>query len=353
MIEFPIIGPYREVLLSLELTFLIIILEFSGYFFYKYRKNRKKLAASVVEFDWAILILSFGLMKIFYIIADFYYIPRRLTATFGYITIAIGGLIFLYHIERNKILNSKYIFTIFDICVVSLLIITFIIYPSITQMIAISSMGVAYIAVFLYFIKIIKKIWKNYKLQSLTLLFGIFFWLIGFSGASDYAIEIFNGLHIRVLGDITLIIGIILFGLSCNSIPSLAEFSWRDKLKYLLITNYSGICIYNYNFQEEEQMNEVLLGGALSGIRIFLEESMKKEGYLKVISKGSEVFLMDEGKNILGILVVEQELEILKSLLTQFVSQLEFYFSDILKNWTGQIEMFKPAEDLVSDIFSI
>ncbi|MBD3230385.1 MAG: hypothetical protein GF329_19555, partial [Candidatus Lokiarchaeota archaeon] len=55
MIEFPISGDYRELLLSLELTFLFIILELSGYFFYKYRKNKQKLVASVVEFDWAII----------------------------------------------------------------------------------------------------------------------------------------------------------------------------------------------------------------------------------------------------------------------------------------------------------
>jgi hypothetical protein len=351
MVEFPISGPYREPLLSLEFIFLSIILEFAIYFFHKYKNNKKEISPSNVELDWAIIFLSFGVMKSFYIIGDFYYVYRPLIATFGYLSITFGGFIFLFSIESKKLLNTKYFFSIFSGSLLIILIVMIFIDPSINQLIAPASAGIAYIAIILYFSKLIGRIWQNYKLYGLGAFVGIILWLIGFSWAADFIINFF-GLYIRIIGDVILLAGIIIFAISINFLPSLAEFGWRDKIKYILILDRRGLCLFNMNFQKKEEMNEILLGGALSGAKTFLQDMLKKETPLKTISKGSDVFIMEEGNYVMGILVAEKELVILKKLLNTLIIRFEENFSNILQNWSGgQIELFKPADQLIRKIF--
>jgi len=183
------------------------------------------------------------------------------------------------------------------------------------------------------------------------LLLGIVFWLAGFSGNSDIAIDLFNGFYIRVIGDILIITGMILVGFFLNSIPTLAELGWQKKLKYIIMTTPGGVGLFIENFQERKPIDELLIAGALSGINIFMDTMMKDPGKIRVISRGQEKFLLHEGKYTIGILVVEEELEILKYLLKEFVRQFEDFYKPILENWTGSVEIFNSSRFLVDHIF--
>lgn len=353
MVNFPITGPYREILLALEMIIILIIFENSLYFFQKYRNNRKNANPSFVEFDWGVIFLAYAIANIFYLISAFFYVTRINFHIIGHLSIAIGGLIFSYHVESTKIINTKYIFTFFSSSVIVLLITFFILAPSILLLFASASMIPAFGILIYYFLMVCRKLWNTYKRLSMGLFIGIILWFLGFTCTSDLSIIIFNEFYIRVYGDIFIIIGMLMIGFFLNFIPSLSEIGWAQKIKYIILLNQEGLCLFNENFKQRKEMNEVILAGALSGIRLFIKETLKNSPELKVISKEKEVFLLDEGKYIIGVLVVEQELEILKYLLKKIIIQFEEFFDQILKNWDGKVEIFSPARNLIHSIFAM
>ena len=145
----------------------------------------------------------------------------------------------------------------------------------------------------------------------------------------------------------------ILEQMNSGSIPSLAELGWDTKIKYIILTTETGISLYTEQFQERKEIDDLLVSGAVWGIQAFLQNVLSEKAQLKVISKGSDVILREEGKYVIGLLIVEQELEILKYLLKQLVTRFEELYADVLENWRGEIDLFPATKLLVSEIFSI
>ncbi|NHI91252.1 MAG: hypothetical protein EAX96_02030 [Candidatus Lokiarchaeota archaeon] len=350
MAIFPIIGEYRGILMVLETIVVIIFLEFSLYFFFKYSQKKKKSIPTYVELNWGIIFLSFSLGAYIFIIEEFFYVYRPLFLIIAYLCFSIGGIIFSYRTETSKELKTKYFFTIFSSFVSSVILILFIMMPEILQVFAALMAVPAYALLLLYFSIAIKKIWVRYKLSSVVFLTGIIFWLIGFAFTSGIALEFFQTLFIRVIGNILIIMGTIALGFFITTLPSLDEIGWKDKIKYIIITTSSGKCLYNENIKEKKNINEVLLGGYLSGLQIFIKTTMKDQSSLQSLSKEKEAFLIEEGKNILAIMIVEQKLEILKYYLKKIVEKFEDFFSEVFKDWKGDASIFKPTKYLIKEL---
>ena len=105
--------------------------------------------------------------------------------------------------------------------------------------------------------------------------------------------------------------------------------------------------------QERKEIDDLLISGAVFGIQAFLQNVLSDDDQLKGISGGSDVILREEGKKVIGLLIVEQELEILKYLLRRLVIQFEALYGDLLDQWTGEINLFEPTKLLIDGIFSI
>ncbi|HUX98949.1 MAG TPA: hypothetical protein VMV49_05310 [Candidatus Deferrimicrobium sp.] len=353
MTEYPLAGPYRITLMSLEVILLFIFIEISTFFFYKYYKNKKEGDPSVVELDWGIIFLAMGISYIFFLYGDYFAINRDLFLLTGYIALVTGGILFVYHIESTKMLKTNYYLTAISCGFLVVFLEVFFLVPSVLQTAASLISFFAFGIIIFYFLIIIRRIWGFYRSYSIGLFVGIMLWLIGYTGTADAAVKLFNGLYIRVIGDSIIIIGMILVAFFVNLIPSLAEIGWRDKIKYVILSTKSGIDLYNENFQEHRPINEVLVSGAIWGIQIFLQNVISDSKGVKVISKGNDVVILDNGNYVIGILIVEQELEILKYLLKKLIFQFEEYYSPILQNWKGDLELFKPTKYLISSIFSL
>ncbi|MHA1783762.1 MAG: hypothetical protein ACTSVY_07730 [Candidatus Helarchaeota archaeon] len=353
MIDYPIVGEWRYVLFPLEFIIVVIFLEISVYFFYKHLQNLSKSIPSFIEVNWGVIFLSFSISWIFFLFADYYYVNRSLILTLGYFSLTMGGLFFAYRIESSKTLNTKYFFTIFSVGTIIVLVTTLLIVPSMLQSVAALLSVPAYAILALYFFKVIQKIWVKFKWLSIGLIIGVFLWLFGYALSAQIFQDIFNMTAIRAIGDILNIFGILLISYFINTIPSLSEIGWQDKIKYIILTTHSGKCLYNENFKEKKQINEVLLAGYLSGVQIFLKTAMKSKSSLTGISKGEETFMVEEGESILGILIVEQELEILKHYLKKIVKNFEVFFQDSLKDWNGNVKLFQPTKEMINDIILI
>ncbi len=355
MAQFPIESPDRQLLMALELVIIFFSMEIAIYFFQKYWNNKKNEVPSYVELDWGILFLSYSITNVWFIFSAYYAFPQfRINfLLLGYLSIAIGGLFFTYHIESRKIINSRGVFTVFSSAVTAMLFLTYFTASSILQTLATLSMVPAYGLLFFYFLMVCKKLWKGYKIQSISLFVGISSWLIGYAGTSDAMINLFGGFYIRIYADILIITAMGVISFFLNQIPSLSEIGWQQRIKYIILLSRSGICLYHENFREKREMSDIILAGAISGIKSFMEATLKSQPKLKVISKEKDTFIIEEGKYIIGTVIADQELEILKYLLRKIINQFEEFFKDILQNWIGVTDVFKPAKNIINSILAI
>ncbi|MHA1264022.1 MAG: hypothetical protein ACTSRS_02205 [Candidatus Helarchaeota archaeon] len=354
MVEYPITGIYREPLLTIELLLIFIFMELSIYFFSCYLLNKKKDVPSVVELDWAIMFGSFGITYIFYVMGDFFAadfrLDRGLFIVLGYLTLVIGGAIFLYHVERSRTFYTGYKLAALALSFAAVFIGLYLFSPDILQLVGSGLSFFAFGIIILYFLIIIHKIWYFYKIHSIGLFIGIFLWIIGYMGATDIASEFFGGFFIRVISDLAIIVGMLFVGFFVNSIPSLNTIGWQDKIKYVMLITKSGVTVYSENFQEHKQVNSVLVAGTLYGIDAFFKNIIKN-AKLKVITQGTDVILIEEGELVTGILVTEQNLELFHYLLKKLVLQFEFYYLRLLMKWGGDTTLFMPTQFLIKKIF--
>ncbi|MFW9947673.1 MAG: hypothetical protein ACFFDX_12685, partial [Candidatus Odinarchaeota archaeon] len=171
-IEFPFIGNLRFPLLIIEWVIFLFSLELAIIFYLRYNKQKNEYKIRE-ELGYFCLFISFALMEMFFIKSDYYssnilespYLiwsqgsERDLFLNFGYISLIIGALTFIYLIESSRKLN-KFRYS-FSLCFLILLILFFIIFfidLSITGLISIIFWPVFMLLFILYIIDLVKRI---------------------------------------------------------------------------------------------------------------------------------------------------------------------------------------------------
>ena len=357
MPEFPINDQFGMIILSLELIIVSLSVQIAFFFFYKYRIRVKEQYPSLFELDWGILFLSFALTYSFFILGDFFPGNRNFVLALGYILLTMGGWAVSYHIERIKIINTKYLLTIFCTILLSLIIFSIFFDPSfnLTRNVANYSFIPIFGLLCVYFYKLYRRLKAaGYRFYVLGVI-GVLITLIGHFGTTDIVIDFFSGFYIRVIADLLIIAGLIIIGYFLNSIPIITDMDWKKTIKYILIVHPSGVCLYHENFQERKEMYDQLLSGSLSVIEMLLQDTIEDQTRLEVISKGNDVFFIAHGEFINGIIVAEKEVEILKYLLKKLVKKFEDFHYDLLveNKWKGNFSLFKHTRHLVNQIFTV
>ncbi|MHC1591033.1 MAG: hypothetical protein ACXQS8_03035 [Candidatus Helarchaeales archaeon] len=229
---YPIPAPHRFFLLPIEIMAIGVAFEISAYFLFKYIRNRKNGEPSLIELDWNILFAAFGFILSFYIISD-YFAPieeiRRFWLIFGYISFAIGGVLFSLHVERVKTLHTKYVFTIICAAILASFITISLVLPEYVQYVAYTTFfPVVGILVF-YLRKLTRLVRNHYRFYWLGLA-GILILFIGYMCTVDLAVETLS-IYSRYIGYVAVIIGFVLVGFFFNSMPPTLEIGWEDKIK--------------------------------------------------------------------------------------------------------------------------
>jgi len=364
MVEFPITGDIRLSLLVMEWIFVITSFEISIIFLLRFFKQEKTLR-NLQDLGYFSLFAGFALMWLFFIIGDYYASTitetpfmiwdigseRALFLNFGYLIMIIAGFFLLLCIEKyNIILLKKYLFTgLFLICAI-LFIILFFIDIRITQPVTYMFWG-GFISFFLlYIIKFIKKL----QSKGLILFFGLAFMLIGFLFTTDAILSIF-GIQWRLIGAIMQLISVVLLSYFFLTLPPFSEFDWEEKLEALFLINNGGICLYYKIFTErKDMMSEHLISPAIAAINIMLRElsetTQPSEGF-SVIKKKNETVIIYQGKFVSGVLYTSEELNLPKLALRDFVEKFETLYRNILADWKGETDIFRPAEIIANDFF--
>ncbi|MFX0138923.1 MAG: hypothetical protein ACFFDN_35105 [Candidatus Hodarchaeota archaeon] len=117
----------------------------------------------------------------------------------------------------------------------------------------------------------------------------------------------------------------------------------------IVIEKVSGISIYRYNFTQST-INPDLIGGFLTAIQSFGSEIAGKEegaSMTKLAYKNFEIALDDEKKVRAALILKGRPTEDITNRLRTYIKEFESKFKEELINWSGDTDIFKPADDLI------
>jgi len=311
-------------------------------------------------------------MSFFFLISDYYssedFITpfliwkegsmRYLFLNFGYFSLLIVGIIFLYCCEKNKIyFYKKFAFTIVFSILGIIFTILFIIDIRLSQQMTYVLWGAYLIFLLVYLNDFIKKVQKNRQKLFIGIIKyfpGIFFWLFGFSLTTTIFAELF-GHEVRLLGIIFEIIGIFLLFIFFITLPPFAEFNWHDSIEELLIMNNAGLVIFEKKIHTSmDKQDGVLVGGALKHVKILLEKISESESRgVSTFEKKGKIIIIYQSVNLTGVIFSTKNLRILQLLLKKTILRIEAIYANIIPKWNGDLSIFEPIEIIYDDIFKV
>ncbi len=161
--------------------------------------------------------------------------------------------------------------------------------------------------------------------------------------ASNYSIP----LEVKAL----VLIASILAGWGFYSIPSFTEFDWKEKIHELYIISTSGICLYQQKFRMGHVKDEDLFGGGLVAMQSLIQEMIQSQKVLRVIDHEEVKILFESSPHALFIMVAKDDLYIVHHKLQQLAKDFELIYGDMMPEWGGDLNLFKPLESIVNRIF--
>ena len=352
-----ITGPLKEPMLIIASFAVLIFMQLTIMLLIRIRKEKGIKLKAIQEEAYFWLILGFALSKLFYIVGDFHIDVafRREIYNIAYVMQWAGVFGFSFMLERNKKFITKYIFSSISLILSVGFIFVIFLVPDLVQSYSIL-FYLIYVIIFITFVKIgiidfyKKNVIGNYKLPVISFITGGFMVLFGFTLASDIAINLF-GLQIRILGDIFEIIGFIFLYYFFITSPSFSEYEWQDKIDSLFITHKSGLVLYSRNFREKKNlMDHTVVGGSITSVKIFLEMITEIKGD-SVIEKEGKIVIIHPVRKIIGILICDEKLKSLQTLLNNFTKKVCTIYQKILEDWDGELSVFRPIENIVKEFF--
>ena len=295
----------------------------------------------------------------FRIIGDFFIdtiLLRAIILNFGFLIQIICICVFIRILENHKIFIKKYLFT--KISVITTIIYIFIFFTFVYYAHYISSFF--WIIIIIFFIIYLKELNShfyirrelgNFRLDSIKFGIGLLLIFIGYQFSTfEFLVENY-GFGIRLIGDISQLVGLIFILLFLFSMPSFSEYEWRDKIDSIFIMHKSGLFIYKKFFREDlHTLNESIITGTLTTLKMMLEKFSNSEG-ISIIRQKEKIFIIEPGKCIYGVLICDEELESLKILLNKFIEKVELIYYNVLTTWDGNLNIFKPIKDIADEFF--
>ncbi len=348
-------GPLREPLLILDWVVFFLFLELAQVFLIRILSQEKSLK-NLQDKSYMSLFFGFSFSKLFYIIGDYYVLLsfRMVFYNVAYLIQMTGLFFFIYNLETYRVFIKKYLFTriltIFMVAFISILIFA----NTYTQIFSYSFFLIFFVFLIIYFYAIVLEFYVERKLGTLKhflmLCAGIFFVILGYGLATDFAASIF-GLEIRALGDLFEISGFFLLFLFFISIPSFSEYDWQDKINSIYITQKDGLFLFKRNFISAElSVDQNIVAGLLTSVKVMLQALTDKKG-VSIIERENKIMIIYPSEFVNGIIICDEKLASLQILLKKFVNKVELLFRNIFENWNGDVTVFSPLEDVSKEIF--
>lgn len=345
--------------LMLTTTILVATLIFTFLFGQAWRKQKRSQNEQYIPFALMLLYLFLFLSSVMTCYSNFFVDPSALLflkntkfyfiSVVGFIVIVASILIFIA--ERIIRKNTKHLFLIYFVISIILFIIFRILDITIFRgFFFIVSIPIAVlIALFIY-----KLVWKTsgqlrQKMVIVVIGFAIFIMILIYE-----IILLLVGEVVQLFENKGLIlIAAILIGYGFYTIPSFTEFDWDKKIRQLYILNLNGLCLLQQSFRKTQSIDEDLLGGSLTAVQSLMKEMIQSDKFLEVIDHGDAKIIFERTPYAIGIIIADENLYILHYKLRQVLREFDLIFGPIMKDWTGNLDLFKPFRPTVIRIFEI
>ncbi|MFX1298355.1 MAG: hypothetical protein ACFFD2_26310 [Promethearchaeota archaeon] len=269
--------------------------------------------------------------------------------------------IFVYIAERIIRINTKHIFLIY-FCIIAALFYLFKIYdiPNLEYyIILLIPIGIL-ISLFAYHL-----IWKSsgqIRQKMLIVTVGYITFIVAivlvvrFILFIEYTVPFELNKYVIPLEVKSLVLlASILAGYGFYAIPSFTEFDWKDKINSLYLISSSGICLFQQNFKSVHIKDEDLFGGGLVAMQALIQEMIQSDKALRVIDHEDLKIIFERSflSKVLVIMIAEEDLFTVHEKLQQFLKEFDLLFGDVIQEWRGDLNIFKPLEPIVNRIFEL
>lgn len=355
-ITFPLSGILADISVALESIIIFMAFQWFFQFFISFLNSEKKdKQVKTRKLSWSIIILGLGCTYFVFLIGDFVLDPisRIRFNQFGYLSLATGAMIFFIINEQLDHVKFR-ILSIISILIEIIIIICIIFNYKDTVLIA-ASIGIPLTILHLIFYgkRLLKLSSRNRELvKSIAIsLIGFSIAVLGYIFMAD-SIVIAFGILIRIIGDILVILGISICQISMRNLPDLSEYDWLTSLKTIIVIDKSGIPLFSrfYNTQPDESKKEYLISGALNSINLILAQMTGKE-QLNTIELPDKCIMIEYINNLKFAIISDKFLLSLQVRLKQFAEEFYAFFKNYIENFSGNLDIFLPAESMVDRIF--
>ena len=366
---FPIAGQIRLPLIIIEWIVFLFSLELGTIFYIRYRRQTTKIR-SKEELGYVSLFLGFSMMILFFIKSDYfssditinpyliwhYGSERQLYLNIGYFSLLFGAFLFIYIVEINKsLVKIKRFFTTIFFLLLIIFILIFFIDFNITGVVSLVFWFIFVSFFIIYILDFIKKAEKKTKLWKSVLKYLISFMIIpvGFFLTTDASINIF-GILIRLIGSLLQILSFSAIFYIFVKLPSLSEINWLEKVEEVFIIDKGGACLFYKSYVDTgTKLDKFLISNAITSIKILLNElTSSKDTGTSIIRKENKVVSIYSSSFLTGVIISKEKLENIESYLRKLIQRLGRLYSNVLKSWDGDLEIFKPIGEIIDEIFS-
>ena len=123
-------------------------------------------------------------------------------------------------------------------------------------------------------------------------------------------------------------------------------------MRELFIISPSGATLFHYSFveQTDSQVPDLISSG-LTGVKAIMSEMVQSQQDLKVVDHQDIKILFEYGTHSTIALIAYENLNIFHSKLALLTSRFENLFDDVLSQWNGDVDVFRPTKRLIDDVF--
>ncbi len=356
---FPITGPYRELLLILEVIITFLFIERAFILWVKVRTRKKNELKFLQEKAYAWLFLGYSSMWAFIVISDFHVqsaLLRDIVINIGFFLQILCIILFFRTMEGYKVYIKKYIFTKASVIIFIIYLIIIILNFYIASYFS-SIFWILFIIFFAVYFKDLKtnlhakKEISNLNFEIFKFIMGLVFVFIGYQLTTRFIVATL-GIVYRLFGDIFQLLGFVLLTWFFISVPSFTEYVWQDKLESIFIIHKSGLLIYHKKFREEvdTSLNDSIASGRLAMLKMMLEKTTRVEG-TSIIEKEGKIVIIQSTDFFYAILICDEMLASYPILLNKLIDRIQQIYSGIFEDWRGNLNVFSSIGNIVKEVF--
>ncbi|MFX1569146.1 MAG: hypothetical protein ACFFCV_12350 [Promethearchaeota archaeon] len=357
LINYPITGQLRFILMILEWIFSITCLEFGILFMFRHKKKHYRYKFSQ-DIGYLILFFSLSFSSIFSVLGSYFtHIDAiiELHHLIRLIFLYSGFLLFIIIEELRRVfLFKKY----FISTISSLIFILFIFFYFLSNVFIVVPTIIFLFLNYLFFLLFFVKIRKNSNIEHslffklVTTLFP-FFLLIGLFFTSDYSLNLLQT-PFRFIGSLLQLFGIAFFVLFFLKYPVFSEFDLKDKIEEVFLINKNGACIFYKSYiQKSDLVDKHLVTSAITSVNIMLKEILKADTKeISLIKKKGKLIYIVPSELITGVIISKKESKLIQFYMTQLIRKVGQVYKNILRDWNGDLDIFNPISDIFKELFS-